>query len=95
MIDVAVPDFRADTGKRPGLAMPASGIGLMAISPVVDFGLGLIGLVDHALDAARWEVIGAVAGASCFMIGLNLLALGLIRRSRRGLLAPPALPPAD
>jgi hypothetical protein len=82
MAGVVAPDFRADAGKRPGPAMPIIGVGLILISPAVDFGLGLLGLIGDGLNAARWEIAGSVAGATVFLIGLNLLVLGLIRRSR-------------
>ncbi|MDR2565667.1 MAG: hypothetical protein LBC97_06340 [Bifidobacteriaceae bacterium] len=82
MAGVMAPDLRADAGKRPGPAMPIIGVALIVISPAVDFGLGLLGMMGAGLNSAHWEIAGSVVGATVFLIGLNLLVLGLIRRSR-------------
>jgi tellurite resistance protein TehA-like permease len=63
--------------------MALFGVLLILLAPIADIGLGLLGVANDALDESRLETAGAVIGAVLFAFGLDLLALGLIRRSRR------------
>jgi hypothetical protein len=51
---------------------------LIALGPLADICLGLVGLSGPAEWA--WELAGDLTGALIFLVGLNLLVIGLITR---------------
>jgi tellurite resistance protein TehA-like permease len=62
--------------------MALLGVLLILLAPIADLGLGLLGVANTTLDETHLEIAGAVAGAVFFAVGLDLLVLGLVRRSR-------------